>query len=243
MALRTDYKDDILDLTQNTKRKYRMVTNADGTVSFDDVTVYSQVGDSFGAAELNEIANSVNEGGSNMYYDPATDIKYLKGQDGTWVKAGIGGLLWDGSLYREGNTYSDITGGFSLHQEAGTGGGSYSLVFNTNNITLTSTSKLGILSTNNKIDFSKYTKLHIEGTLNQTDGDSVNFAVGFSTSKNETDTNVYSISGVTGTRTIAQTVDISTHNSGSLYVHINLCSYYNYKWVGNFVLTNLYFLP
>lgn len=93
MALRTDYKDDILDLAQNTKRKYRMVTNADGTVSFEDMTVYSQIGDSFGAAELNEIANSVNEGGSNMYYDPATDIKYLRNQNGEWVAVGEGGLL------------------------------------------------------------------------------------------------------------------------------------------------------
>lgn len=104
MALRTDYKDDILDLTQNTQRKYRMITNADGTVSFEDVTVYSQVGDSFGAAELNEIANSVNEGGSNMYYDPATDIKYLKGQDGEWVEVGYGGLL-NTVIYEDGRTY------------------------------------------------------------------------------------------------------------------------------------------
>jgi hypothetical protein len=180
---------------------------------------------------------------SNMYYDPTTDTKYLKGQDGTWVAAGSGGLLWDGSLYRSGNTYSDITGSFSLYQVAGTGGGSYSLVFNTNNLTVTSTSSLGILSTNNKIDFSKYTKLHIEGTLKHTDGDSVVFTVGFSTSKNATDTSVYSFEIGKTTKTIAETIDISTHNSNPLYVHINLCAYYKYKWVGNFVLTNFYFLP
>ena len=102
MALRTDHKDDILDLTQNTQRKYRMITNDDGTVSFVDMTVYSQVGDNFGAAELNEIAKSVNEGGSNMYYDPATDSKYLKNEDGEWVFVGTAGLK-ELPLYVNGN--------------------------------------------------------------------------------------------------------------------------------------------
>jgi len=107
--LRTDYKDDILDLTQNTQRKYRMITNDDGTVSFEDVTVYSQIGDSFGAAELNAIATVVNEGGSNMYYDPMTDKKYLKNQDGEWVEVGYGGLLRN-YLYNSGDAFAEKTG-------------------------------------------------------------------------------------------------------------------------------------
>ena len=53
--LRTDYKDDLLDTSVNERRKYNMITNEDGTVSFEDVTVYSQVGDTFGAGILNEI--------------------------------------------------------------------------------------------------------------------------------------------------------------------------------------------
>ncbi len=60
MALKTNYKDDILDLTQNTQRKYRMITNDDDTVSFEDVTEYSQVGDSFGGADVNAITTVVN---------------------------------------------------------------------------------------------------------------------------------------------------------------------------------------
>ena len=38
-----------------------MVTNSDGTVSFDDVTNYSQEGDSFGAADINATNKKVNE--------------------------------------------------------------------------------------------------------------------------------------------------------------------------------------
>lgn len=130
MALRTNYKDDILDLTQNTQRKYRMITNTDGTVSFEDVTAYSQVGDSFGAAELNEIANVVNEGGSNMYYDPATDIKYLKNQDGEWVEVGKGGLL---SLFIYPNTEAEaLFGGITKD-----GWTSYTTAYPITNATIT----------------------------------------------------------------------------------------------------------
>lgn len=93
MALRTDHKDDILDLTQNTQRKYRMITNDDGTVSFVDMTVYSQVGDSFGAAELNEIANVVNSGSGNIDYFPNEDMIKIKGLDGEWHNWAVGGLL------------------------------------------------------------------------------------------------------------------------------------------------------
>ena len=59
--LRTDYKDDILNTEVNTQRKYRMVQNDDGTVSFEDVTKYSQVGDSFGAADINKTNEAVSE--------------------------------------------------------------------------------------------------------------------------------------------------------------------------------------
>ena len=59
-ALRTDYKDDLLDTSVNTQRKYNMVTNADGTVSFVDATAYTQNGDSFGAADINAINDKIN---------------------------------------------------------------------------------------------------------------------------------------------------------------------------------------
>ena len=60
MALKENYKDDILDVSVNTKRKYRMTENQDGTVSFDDETVYTQEGDSFGASDMNATNGKVN---------------------------------------------------------------------------------------------------------------------------------------------------------------------------------------
>lgn len=58
--LRTDYKDDVLNINTNERRKYRMINNADGTVSFEDVTDYVQNGDSFGSTDVNAITERVN---------------------------------------------------------------------------------------------------------------------------------------------------------------------------------------
>lgn len=60
-TLKTDYKDDVLDTSKNTQRKYQIIQNNDGTVSFVDVTEYSQVGDSFGGTDINATNKAVCE--------------------------------------------------------------------------------------------------------------------------------------------------------------------------------------
>jgi len=73
--LKTDYKDDVLDTTQNTKRKYQMIDNGDGTVSFEDVTEYLQQGDNFGADDINdtnEEVNIINDKLTIQSYTPTT---------------------------------------------------------------------------------------------------------------------------------------------------------------------------
>ena len=57
--LRTDFKDDILD-PSNYKRKYKQVVNNDGTFSFQDETTYQQVGSDYGAKEVNEEREAIN---------------------------------------------------------------------------------------------------------------------------------------------------------------------------------------
>ena len=57
--LSTDFKDDIL-ASQNNKRKYTTVNNSDGTVSFQDSTAYSQIGSTYGAKEINEEREAIN---------------------------------------------------------------------------------------------------------------------------------------------------------------------------------------
>ena len=58
--LDTNFKDDIL-ASSNAKRKYQMTYNDDGTVSFQDVTAYSQMGSAFGAKEVNEERTAINK--------------------------------------------------------------------------------------------------------------------------------------------------------------------------------------
>lgn len=59
MALPVNFKDDVLAAGE-TLRRFQMITNSDGTVSFVDVTNYSQIGSSFGAAQMNETNAAVN---------------------------------------------------------------------------------------------------------------------------------------------------------------------------------------
>lgn len=73
MALKENYKDDILDVSQNVKRKYRMTENQDGTVSFDDETEYLQEGDNFGSGAINPIAHAIN-GLNNYNFHPSGSI-------------------------------------------------------------------------------------------------------------------------------------------------------------------------
>lgn len=61
--LRTNYQDDVF----TGKRKYTEINNGDGTVSFDDVTDYAQVGDSYGAAQINETNDVVNNLDASTY--------------------------------------------------------------------------------------------------------------------------------------------------------------------------------
>ena len=75
MALSTDFKDDILNESVNEKRKYQMTYNDDGTVSFTDVTSYSQTGSEYGAAEVNEERQAINELNSAL---ESVESGYLK---------------------------------------------------------------------------------------------------------------------------------------------------------------------
>lgn len=61
MALKTDYKNTVVDSDVNPRQKFNMITNDDGTVSFEDVTTYKQVGDAFDAADINETNTEVNK--------------------------------------------------------------------------------------------------------------------------------------------------------------------------------------
>lgn len=71
--LPTNFKDDILAETMGGRRRYQMIQNEDGTVSFVDVTQYEQIGSDFGQAEINQTNEEVNKKfDSGDVVDPVT---------------------------------------------------------------------------------------------------------------------------------------------------------------------------
>lgn len=85
--LKTNYKDDVLDTSVNEKRKFNMIQNSDGTVSFEDVTEYTQTGDSFGAADINATNAAVNKANSNLSELLNRNFVYSTSEKivGTWI--------------------------------------------------------------------------------------------------------------------------------------------------------------
>lgn len=61
MSLKVNYLDDVLTADMGGKRRYRLEQNEDGTVSIKDMSTYAQIGDSFGAEEINQICTRINQ--------------------------------------------------------------------------------------------------------------------------------------------------------------------------------------
>ncbi len=121
MALKENYKDDILDVSVNTKRKYRMTENGDGTVSFEDETEYLQEGDNFGSGAINPIAHAIN-GLNNYNFHPSgsidlvayiADDSYYLNEDNKYVLADspTGQAL----ITSEPNTYKALASNTDLY--------------------------------------------------------------------------------------------------------------------------------
>lgn len=60
MSLKTNYKNYVPSESMSGKKQYRRIENANGTVSFEDVTEYSILGDKFGADDINRITRAIN---------------------------------------------------------------------------------------------------------------------------------------------------------------------------------------
>lgn len=67
--MKTDYKNDILADSMNDLRRYEMINNDDETVSFRDVSEYTQKGDRVTAGVMNEIGEAINTFEGNPNYN------------------------------------------------------------------------------------------------------------------------------------------------------------------------------
>ena len=76
-TIRTNYKDDILAAAMDGKRQYQMINNPNGTVSFNDVTEYTQNGDVFSAGDINSTNAKINENTALNHTDITNDLSRL----------------------------------------------------------------------------------------------------------------------------------------------------------------------
>lgn len=100
MALRTDFKDSVLKDTTGNK-KYKMTNNSDNTVSFTDVTEYSQEGSPYGAKEVNEEREAIN----------SVIVPKTRTVDGSYLTCDVaesGAITW---FRISSNTTSKLTNG------------------------------------------------------------------------------------------------------------------------------------
>lgn len=164
--LKTNYVDDVLDTTKNQLRKYQKIQNDDGTVSFVDVTEYTQVGTSFGAKDINDTNAAINDvnGNLNVKYDSESDTIqiYHNGQWHFWKKANLQGLvLFDGN--NGGTNTNIITGWTNKGSQYGT-----SFTVTSSSITLkgsgnnTSGTIQPVGRSNNTVSLDNYTKMIVE---------------------------------------------------------------------------------
>lgn len=76
-TIRTNYKDDILAAAMDGKRQYQMINNPNGTISFNDVTEYTQNGDVFSAGDINSTNAKINENTALGNTDITNDLSRL----------------------------------------------------------------------------------------------------------------------------------------------------------------------
>ena len=101
MALKTNYKD--YQFQEGEKlRKYRQISNDDGTISFEDVTSYQQEGDRFSASDINATNTKVNE---------LETTKATKEQVGNLNYKALSQSEYDGLPSKDENTIYFITEG------------------------------------------------------------------------------------------------------------------------------------
>lgn len=146
-TLPINFVDDILAQSMGGKRKFTITDNGDGTYSIDDVTDYTQTGSDFGAAQMNQTNQAVNqscdkanviETMDNIIANQASGMiagaKAVKELNNKIPEEGNGYLRFaDGTLIQWGRAYFQST--------ASGGGGSVKVNFS---VPFTSTPRMSV---------------------------------------------------------------------------------------------------
>lgn len=231
MALKENYLDDILDTSVNSQRKYKMITNSDGTISFEDMTEYLQNGDSFGSADVNAITKVVNElieKGITVGYNEETDyLEVVK--DGKWQQSPIKVGLEKQYLFSSNNNaanFSAYTGNTNEATIAAkpptvTFSETLTTVFDATNNNLVAGSIISDL-----VDVTNYSKIVLKHESTSTGTSSWEWAKLFVVSEKSTQMTALAKTTILSAQSSASGVvelDISSI-SGENYIGIELCS-------------------
>lgn len=107
MALKTDYKDYI---PPSGGRKYKITANSDGSSSVEDITQYQQVGDTWGAEDINQVNKLVNGAVYPNLLDNSNFNYPVNQRDGTSYSTSTGNAAYSIDRWRiEGATYTVAT--------------------------------------------------------------------------------------------------------------------------------------
>ena len=171
--------------------------------------------------------------GINMYYDPETDMKYLKNQDGEWEFVEYGGLLRK-YLYNSGDECTEVVGGWTAYnyrwsQATSQNGGTPILTQTQTAMTVGTKTQyaMGSVFTNNVIDLTKYSKFKIDFDTNSPSSNtsaasSNSFVVSITKEKNDLyEPEKYILSHISVAHTGVEELDISDL-SGTYYVALQI---------------------
>lgn len=109
-TLATDFKDDILAESMDGKRRYRLVANGDGTYCLEDASVYEQTGSIYGAKQVNEANEAINNSADSAKIIDDIDA-VLANTVGGYMAGAMAVKGLDGKLKTVAKTgsYNDLT--------------------------------------------------------------------------------------------------------------------------------------
>lgn len=199
----------------------------------------------FGTGTINTVAFNVLKNNTIMIY-PQSAKQYVNGAlVNVEAKNYIGGKwvdFWTGTLYKSGNEFEGVTGGWTLTSTSGTtASGITSLVKNTNSMgiavgwpTIGGNTGIGIASTTNLIDVSNFTTLVCEYSVSASSTTGVS-AVEFQFGLGNTTTSFSTSHKVSSTGSYTSRLDVSSINNPSYILFRYRLSAGNYGGGGGYI--------